>query len=105
MDIPYTEFAAPVSAELHYAILEDNSVEVEGTVTFTLKGLCSRCLEEAEQSFSGDVFGVFVEGEGDGETYGYRNGAVDLTELLKDAVLFAIPSRLLCGRCAEEEDL
>lgn len=100
LDIPYVEFSSPVKAELRYEIAEDDSVVVTGRVTFSLKGLCSRCLAELEQTFSGEVDACFVPGDGDGEEYGYKNGVVDFGECLRDAVLFALPSRLVCeGEC------
>ena len=102
LDIPFVTFSSPVSADLRYAILEDDSVEVDGTITFSLKGECSRCLAPAEGAITGEVSGLFVVGEGDGETYGYRRN-VDLGELLRDALLFALPARLLCGKCSDEE--
>ena len=98
LDIPYVEFSSPVRAELHYEITEDNTVEVTGSVAFSLKGACSRCLSETEKRFSESVEGVFEPGKGDGESYGY-NGVVVLDEFLRDCVAFALPPRLLCGAC------
>lgn len=96
IDIPYVRFASPVKAVLHYEILEDDSVEVTGRISFSLKGLCSRCLSETEQSFSGEAEGCFSTVEGE-EDYTYRCGVVDFSELLRDAVLDALPVRLVCG--------
>ena len=101
-DIPYVKFSGPVSVKLHYEIFEDDSVEVKGSIAFTLTGACSRCLEPAEERFTGEVDGLFVTPEGDGETYGYQN-VICLDELLRDALLFALPPRLLCERCAIDE--
>ncbi len=98
LDIPFVSFSSPVHAELRFRIFEDDAVEVSGKLTFALKGACSRCLAPAEQVIEGDVFGLFEVGEGDGETYGYQH-TVELSELLRDALLFALPSRLLCGTC------
>ena len=100
LDIPFTEFASPVHAELRYKIAEDQTVEVTGMIAFTLKGACSRCLEPAERRITGEVNGIFETPEGDGETYGYRN-VVKLDELLRDSLLFALPSRLLCDACID----
>lgn len=102
LDIPYVEFSAPVKAEFVYEISEDDTVEVKGRITFTLKGACSRCLAEAEQTFTAEAEGVFEPGEGDGETYGYVNGRISLEEFLRDALAFALPPRLLCGACVPE---
>ena len=101
-DIPFVNFSSPVKAELRYEILEDNSVEIEGSVSFSLKGACSRCLAETEQHFTGEANATFVCGKTDGEEYNYF-GNVDLREFLRDAVIFALPSRLLCDPCNEKE--
>ncbi len=103
LDIPYTELASPVTAVLYYEILADDKVEVTGTLTFSLKGLCSRCLEEAEEKIAYEAEGIFSLSPKD-EEYGYCNGLIDLREFLRDSVLFALPSRLLCSSCAEESE-
>ncbi len=102
IDIPYVEFASPVKASLHYEIFSDGKAEVTGTLSFLLKGLCSRCLAEAEKETVYEAEGVFSPSPKD-EEYGYSNGTVDLREFLRDSVLFALPSRLLCRHCAEDE--
>lgn len=96
VDIPYVKFSSPVKASLRYEIYEDDSVDVTGSIAFTLKGLCSRCLAETEQNFSGEVNACFVPNGGDGEEYGYTQGKIDLTEALRDAVMYAMPQRLVC---------
>ena len=103
LDIPLVELSSPVHAELRYEIFEDDSVEVKGTLTFTLTGECSRCLAPAEQRFEGEVKGLFEPGEGDGVTYGYTHVIV-LHELLRDALLFALPPRVLCGNCIDDDE-
>lgn len=96
IDIPFVAFSSPVKADLHYEILEDDSVEVTGKVSFSLKGLCSRCLKETERSFSEEAEGYFSPVEGE-EDYCYRNGVIDLGEFLRDAVLDALPAGLICS--------
>lgn len=102
LDIPYVTFGSPVRAELAYEIFEDDSVEVRGTLTFTLRGLCSRCLAEAEREIRSEAEGVFVTGKPKDDEYVYRGGTVELSEFLRDSVMFALPQRLLCGTCEEE---
>ena len=101
IDLPYTEFSGPVHVSLTYEIFEDNDVEVKGTLRFSLKGLCSRCLSEVEKAFEAEIDACFTEGEEDGEEYGYRNGIVDLEELLRDTLLVALPSKLECEKACE----
>ena len=101
-DIPFVEFAAPVKTELSYEIFEDNTVEVRGRFTFTLKGACSRCLSETQKTFTEEFEGVFEPGKGDGETYGYTN-SLSLDEFLRESLVFALPPILLCGNCESSE--
>ena len=104
LDIPFVKFAGPVRAALAYTVLDDFSVEVRGEIAFTLLGECSRCLKEAKQEIVYRAEGLFERGEGDGETYGYRNGKVTLDEFLRDSVMFALPPRLLCEACEQWEN-
>ena len=99
LDIPYVSFSSPVKAELSYEILEDDVVELKGTLSFSLKGLCSRCLKETEQRIVGDAEGYFIPegGKGEEEDYTYSNGFIDLREFLRDAVMFIMPAGLLCS--------
>ncbi len=101
IDIPYVEFASPVRAALRYEIFADDKVEVTGEISFLLKGLCSRCLAEAEREIVYSAEGLFAPQPKD-EEYGYSNGFIDLREFLRDSVLFALPARLLCASCAED---
>lgn len=103
IDIPYVEFSSPVTAELTYELFTDGKAEVSGTLSFCLKGLCSRCLAETEEEVVYDAEGVFAPVPKD-EEYEYSNGFIDLREFLRDSVLFALPSRLLCRACAEETE-
>ena len=104
IEIPYTSFEGEAAVRLSYRICEDNSVDVEGEIRFTLAGDCSRCLRPARRQIAGNVSGCFFPGESDGENYGYRGGKIALGELLRDSVMFALPSRLLCDACAQWEN-
>ena len=106
IDIPFVTFASPVHAVLDYEIYEDNSVEVKGELSFTLKGACSRCLKETEQRilYEAEAFFVPRGAKAGEEDYTYRNGIVDLDEFLRDTVLFALPSALFCAEgCSAPE--
>ena len=102
VEIPYVSFSSPVKAELHYEILEDDSVEIKGKLFFSLKGQCSRCLSETERTFESEAEGYFIP-NGDGtEDYSYQNGTIDLREFLRDSVSFALPGAFHCERCERE---
>lgn len=99
VDIPFVSISSPVSVALNYRILEDDVVELCGSLSFMLKGLCSRCLKETEKRISGEAKGYFVPvgGKGEEEDYSYSNGFIDLREFLRDAVMFIMPAGLLCS--------
>ena len=104
VEIPYVSPSSPVEANLHYEILEDDSVEISGSLAFSLKGSCSRCLKETEQRVSGEVEGYFVPNGEDGEDYSYSNGVIDFGEFLRDSLIFLMPERLVCSEtCAAPE--
>lgn len=94
--LPYTEFSSPVKAQLRFEI-DGDEVEFTGEIAFTLKGACSRCLKETEQSFTGEVEARYLPQKTESEDYSYRGGVIDLTDCLADAVMIALPSKLLCG--------
>ncbi len=97
IDVPFVAFSSPVSVSLHYDVGEDGKAEVTGRVCFRLKGLCSRCMKEAEREFSGEIDALFVPNGDGGEDYAYTNGRIMLDEVVRDAVAFALPSSFLCG--------
>ena len=97
IDVPFVAFSSPVSVSLHYDVGEDGKAEVTGRVGFRLKGLCSRCMKEAEREFSGEIDALFVPNGDGGEDYAYTNGRITLDEVVSDAVAFALPSSFVCG--------
>lgn len=99
VEIPYTEVSSPVKAELSFEILEDDSVKVAGTIEYTLKGLCSRCLKETEQKIVFETEGYFVPQGKKGEDgdYSYDGKAIDLSEFMRDTLAFSMPMALHCS--------
>lgn len=104
VEIPFVSISSPVEANLHYEILEDDSVEIAGSLTFSLKGSCSRCLKETERQVSGKVEGYFVPNGTDREDYSYSNGVIDFGEFLRDSVIFLMPARLVCSETCAAPD-
>ena len=103
IDIPYVSFSSPVRVRLSYEIFDDDSVDVKGSVAFSLKGLCSRCLAETEKGFALEISACFVpDAAQEDDEYEYRNGIVNLEELLRDSVLVALPPLLACEACDAE---
>ena len=103
LEIPFVHFAAPVRFSLRYELGEDGCADVEGTLSFMLEGSCSRCLEEAKETFESRVEGRFSPAPAEEDDYPYRNGKIDLNDFVRDCVLVALPPVLHCDRCAEED--
>ncbi len=95
--IPFVSFSSPVRASIHYEILEDDSVELTGSITFSVKGSCSRCLTETEHTFSGEVEAYFVTRNAESEDYVYSGGVIHLQDCFNDALMLAMPSALVCS--------
>ncbi len=103
----------PVSFDIHL----DSVVEgilVRGTITFRLTLPCGRCLEPQNTEVVADVTELFVDpkrtDDPDDVEPGYEliddNTAIDVTTLVRDAVLIDLPIRVLCrddcaGLCAQ----
>lgn len=96
IEIPYVEFAAPVVVEFDYELFADDSLEIRGTVSYRLKGKCSRCLKDAETDVVGEFVALF-EPTKDCEDYSYTGSRIDLTDAVQDAVMASMPYVLSCG--------
>ncbi|MBQ8395321.1 MAG: DUF177 domain-containing protein [Clostridia bacterium] len=100
IQIPYVKFAAPVKVSFDYELYEDDSLEIRGTVSYTLEGQCSRCLRETQEVIEGELDAYF-EPRKDYEDYGYTNGMVNLTQAVEDAIMASMPYVLSCGEDCE----
>ena len=98
--IPFVKFAEPVKIRADYDLLEDDSLELRGTISFCLVGQCSRCLKETSKWVEGDIDAYF-EPRKDSEDYSYSNGRIDLREAVEDAIMACMPYVLLCEKECE----
>ncbi len=101
VEIPFVKFAEPVKVSFAYELFEDNSLEIRGTVSYTLQGQCSRCLKETSQVVEGELDAYF-EPRPDFEDYGYTNGVIDLKKAVDEAIMASMPFVLSCGEECEE---
>ena len=96
LEIPFVKFSAPVKICFFYDILEDDSVEIRGSVFYRLQGQCSRCLQETQMDVEGELDAYFQPTK-DAEDYSYSNGIVDITRAVDDAIMASMPFILSCG--------
>jgi uncharacterized protein len=111
---PAAEYVGdPISLDVHL----DSVVEgilVRGTITFALTLPCGRCLEPQHTQLVAEVMELFVDPDRADDADDIEPGyvliddmtAIDLTTLVRDALLIDLPIRVLCrddcaGLCAQ----
>ena len=100
IEIPFVAFVGAVKVQFDYELYEDNSIEFRGSVSYTLEGQCSRCLEKASAQVKGELDAYF-EPRKDSEDYSYSGGIVDLTKAVNDAIMASMPYLLTCKEDCE----
>ena len=79
-------------------------VMVTGTVTGSWRGPCNLCLEPLEGPIVAEVAELFADEPVEGETYAVGREHLDATEMIRDALLLALPVLARCpyggvGKC------
>jgi uncharacterized protein len=75
----------------------NDGIVVVGTVRAPWLGECRRCLKGAGGEVDAEIAGeVFERHPVEGETWPLRDATVDLTELVREAVLLGLPIAPLC---------
>ena len=102
VELPETELLSPVTLDGEAFITGTAQAEVEGEITFTLKGECTRCLKAVEKTFVVE----FSESFGTEDGYPVVNGKIDLTKMVEDIIIMNTPVTFLCsddckGLCPE----
>ena len=92
VDIPQVNMLSPVKVQGRVYLAADGTAEVEGETVFTLKGACTRCLEDTEKVFTAE----FCESCGTSDGYPIVNGKIDLKKIVDDVVIINIPVVFLC---------
>jgi uncharacterized protein len=94
-----TTSRVPDGAELHLAgVLESlsNGLTATGVVQAPFTGECRRCLVEVAGEIEAPFQEIFEPRPVDGETYPLEGDEVDLEQMVRDAVLLALPLAPLC---------
>jgi uncharacterized protein len=95
---------ADVTARLVLEAIRDDAITATGTVVAPWSGECRRCLTPVGGEVTANVKEVFEAHPVEGETYRLDGDQVDLEELVRDAVLLALPLAPLCDEdCAGPE--
>lgn len=72
-------------------------VNVAGEIAFTLKGNCTRCLTETENTFTLPFDEDFSKDGDDEEEYLYQGETIDLTKAVNDTIIINLPVSFLCS--------
>lgn len=75
------------------------SVRVDGTITAEVRAHCAKCLTPVKQGIEASVSEIFAKemNPDDPDQYPLDGYAVELTDLVRDALLLELPMRFLCG--------
>jgi len=100
LNVPMAVFDGPICVKFEYDLYEDDAFEIRGTVSYKLKGQCSRCLRDVSVAVQGELNALF-EPKKDAEDYSYFGGIVDITQAVEDAVMLSLPYTILCEEPCE----
>ncbi len=93
-DLPSCEIDLPIKITGKISLTGEHSAFVEGEISFSITGECTRCLSQATNYYSAEFGEEVTEDEIEG--YSLVNDTVDLTKIVNDAVLMNIPLTFLC---------
>ena len=71
-------------------------ISATGRVEVRWHGSCRRCLDDIEGQLVAEVSEIFADVPVEGETYPIGHDQIDVAELVRDAVLMALPTAPLC---------
>ncbi|MDE0579617.1 MAG: DUF177 domain-containing protein [bacterium] len=74
-----------------------SGLEVTGSLEAGWQGSCRRCLEPIEQTVQQELREMFSTAPADEETYPIQDGEVDLTPMVRDCLVLALPIAPLCS--------
>ena len=74
-----------------------SGLEITGSLETGWRGSCRRCLEPIEQTLRQDLREMFSTAPTDDETYPIQDGEVDLTPMVRDCLVLALPIAPLCS--------
>ena len=94
LDMPNADLVLPVKISGEITLTDRHSAFVEGEITFTVKGECTRCLTETEKQIVVD-FAEQVDAENE-NGYTVVNDKVDITKIVNDAIIINTPVTFLC---------
>lgn len=92
--IPNTEIVLPISITGTVILTDKHACYIEGEIVYTLKGECTRCLEETSCEFDIELK---IEVDNEDESYPVKNDTVDLSKIVDDEIIMNLPVTFLCS--------
>lgn len=96
-----------VDGRLHVEGIVESVMEgvvAEGTVGAISRGPCRRCLDDVDEPFTADFKEVFERHPTEGETWPLEDERIDLTAMVRELALLALPLAPLCRDDCEGPD-
>ncbi len=81
-------------------VADAEGISVRGALKTAIKAECARCLKPLTEPLDAEFnvrFHKSAAGGDDDEIYLYEGDALDITDMIKDHVLLAVPIQCLCG--------
>ena len=95
--VPLCKVDGKVKVTGSFEIYADDSVGVNFTLKYGIKGQCSYCLKDAHADVE-EAFDILFVTEDDPENYRYDGINIDLKPAVDDAILFSQPNLVLCKK-------
>jgi uncharacterized protein len=99
-DLAISSARVPAGAEVDVDVVVEavgEDIVAAGVLAAPWVGLCRRCLTDVDGVVQADVREIFQRRWVEGETYPLGDGIVDLSPMVRDAILLALPLAPLCG--------
>lgn len=105
--VPDWQLSKPLSVSLE-VVNEGRYLNLMGTVKTTVEGRCSRCLDKVIQTVETSIaeqllyakdaalYNHLAVGELEEQFYLYENDLFDITEIVRESILAALPMKILC---------
>ena len=94
IDLPNADIVLPIKVNGTVTLTGEHSAVVSGQVDFSIKGECTRCLEDTTKPFLLDFDENFDQDDPDG--YPVKNDTIDLTRVVDDLITINSPVTFLC---------
>lgn len=94
IDLPSAKVVFPVKINGTVTLTGEHSAVLDGEISFSIAGECTRCLKSTEKSYLLE-FSESVA-QNDPDSYPVKNDTVDLSKIVDDVIAVSSPATFLC---------